>query len=96
MSSPDPPSSDATVTMHLAYAEASILLIESLILVLHERGQLALTDVMDAIDTVIDTKRQQVDNDEHAHVSTVAIGVLHRISNSLAASHSAMRGRSGD
>jgi hypothetical protein len=74
----------AEQTMHLAYAEASIMLFESLIWVLRQRHLVEIPEIVAAIESVIETKRREVDDGEHARISQVAIGVLSRMANSVA------------
>jgi len=71
--------------VHLAYAEASIMLIECLFQALIARGVLESTDVLDALDDVITTKRTQVEQGEHPEIARLAAGVLSKMMNSLQA-----------
>jgi hypothetical protein len=82
-------------TLHLAYAEASVLLIESVIMLLHDRGVLSRDDLLQAVDTVIDTKQHLIDRDIHPEIARVAAGVLRRLQNSLAAATPSSEGRAG-
>jgi hypothetical protein len=72
-------------TKHLAYAEAAVMLVESLMLVLIEKGVLTTQQIIAAVEGAIETKRQMADDGEHARISTVAAGVLSTMANSLAA-----------
>lgn len=71
--------------LHLAYAEASIMLIECLFQALIARGVLQPTDVLGALEDVISTKRTQVEQGEHADIARLAAGVLSTMMNSLQA-----------
>jgi hypothetical protein len=71
--------------LHLAYAEASVVLLESLMLVLLERGVLSKDELVDALETSIETKRGFIDDGIHAEIAKLAAGTLTRIANSLAA-----------
>jgi hypothetical protein len=84
---------DADEVLHLAYAEASVVLIESLMLVLVERGVLSKDELVDALETAIETKKNLIEDGIHPHIATLAAGTLTRIANSLAA---AARGRGTD
>jgi hypothetical protein len=70
---------------HLAYAEAAVMLIESLMLVLIEQRVLTTQQMVAAVESAIATKRQMVQDGEHPNVSAIAAGVLSRMANSVAA-----------
>jgi hypothetical protein len=70
---------------HLAYAEASIMLLECLMLVLIEQRVLTKDQIVSALDSVIATKRQMVDDKENPAIAKVAAGVLRTIANSVSA-----------
>jgi hypothetical protein len=72
-------------TLHLAYAEASMMLIESLTRLLIERHLLSLEDVIETFETAIETKRQMTAEGKHPEVSRLAAGVMAMVANSLAA-----------
>jgi hypothetical protein len=74
------------VREHLAYAEASIMLLECLMLVLTERKLLPMDALVEAVETAIETKRTQVKDGMHPQIATIAAGVLSKIANSVAAS----------
>jgi hypothetical protein len=77
----------ASVTIrHLAYADAAIMLVESLMMKLIEREILTSAQVVGAVEDAISTKRQMVEEGEHPEVSAVALGLLRSMANSLAAS----------
>ena len=69
--------------LHLAYAEASILLIESLMLQLVERGILSAADLIESMETAIETKREFVRDGVHPQIAALAGGVIARIANSV-------------
>ena len=70
---------------HLAYAEASIMLLECLLLVLIERRLVPMETLVEAVETAIDTKKTQVKDRMHPQIAAVAAGVLSKIANSVAA-----------
>jgi hypothetical protein len=70
---------------HLAYAEASLMLIECLMLTLIENNVLTTNEIVEAVETAIATKRQMVDDLEHPEIAAVAAGVLSTLANSLRA-----------
>ena len=80
--------SEAEKILHLAYAEASVVLIESLMLVLLERGVLSKDELFEALETSIETKKGFVDDGVHAEIAKFAAGTLTRIANSLSAAGS--------
>jgi hypothetical protein len=71
---------------HLANGEAAIMLIECLILTLVDQGVLTTQQVVGTVEAALRTKTQMVADREHPRIATVAVGVLTRLSNSLAAS----------
>ena len=79
----DGPSEDVK---HLADAEASVMLIECLMLTLVERGVLTTQQIIGTVEVALSTKRQMVADRQHPEIAAVAVGVLTRLSNSLAAS----------
>jgi len=82
------PTSDeksSVTTLHLAYAEASLMLLESLMFTLIERGVVTIDDISDALRLTIETKTQFVQEGMHAEISKIAGGVLKGIANSVAA-----------
>jgi len=72
-------------TRHLAYGEASLMLIECLMLTLIEHDVLTSHAIIGAVETAIATKRQMVDEREHPEIAAVAAGVLSTLANSLRA-----------
>ena len=79
------PVSASDTTLHLAFAEASILLMESVLLVLLERRVLSKSDLSRAVSEALDSKRSFIESDIHPQIAKVASGVLKRLENSLAA-----------
>jgi hypothetical protein len=71
--------------MHLAYAEASVMLIECLMLTLAEKGVVERQALIDAVETAIETKQHQVKEGTHPQLASIAAGVLSRIASSLGA-----------
>jgi len=71
---------------HLADAEAAIMLIECLMVTLVEQGVLTTPQIVGAVEVALATKRQMVADREHPRIAAVAVGLLTRLSNSLAAS----------
>jgi hypothetical protein len=72
-------------TRHLAYAEASVMVIECLMLTLIEQRVLTKEQLVTAIESVIATKRQMLAEDESPDIARVALGVLGTMANSLSA-----------
>jgi hypothetical protein len=73
-------------TLHLAYAEASIMLLECVMLTLIDRNVVSKEAMIEALETALDTKRAFVTDGHHREIALVAAGILGRIANSLAAS----------
>jgi len=71
----------------LAEGEAALLLAESMLLALVETRLLGKEQVIEAIETVIATKRAMVNDGEAPRVSAAAIGLLTNIANSIAAAN---------
>jgi hypothetical protein len=71
--------------LHLAYAEASIVMLECLMLKLIERGVLSADEIVEALETAIDTKRILAAEGVHPQIGKVAAGALIRVANSVAA-----------
>jgi len=84
-----PPASTtpADMNVHLAYAEASVMLVECLMLVLIEKKLLPVADLVDAVETAIEAKQRLIKDRSHPQIATIAAGVLSKIANSLAAGH---------
>jgi hypothetical protein len=83
--SADAPIPSADVAMHLAYAEASVMLVECLMLVLMEKKVLPLESLTQAVEAAIEAKQGLVKNGAHPQIAIIAQGVLSKIANSLAA-----------
>jgi hypothetical protein len=75
-----------TEALQLAHGEASLLLIESLMLLLLDRHVLSAEDLVKAVELAISTKRQMIEHGTQPRVASLALGTLHTIANSLAAS----------
>ncbi len=73
------------IRLHLAYAEASIMLLECLMLVLIERRLVPPDVLVDAVETAIEAKKSQLKDRVHPQVAAIAAGVLSQVGNSLAA-----------
>jgi hypothetical protein len=73
------------VVEHLAQAEATLMLLECLILELIEQRVLSKQDFLNSIETVVETKRRMLEEHEHATISQVALGILSKLANSVAA-----------
>ena len=71
--------------LHLAQAEAALMLIECLMSVLMERQILSRDSLIEAVETVIATKRNMVVEREHAPIASIAAGLMSQLANSLAA-----------
>ena len=80
------PHVDAATLVHLAYAEASIMLLESLLLLLIDRRVVSLEAIVEAVDATIETKLGFVRENNHPDISRVAAGILVGITNSVTAS----------
>jgi hypothetical protein len=78
--------------LHLAYAEASVMLIECLMLVLMEKKLVPLEALVESVEAAIEAKRGLVRDGAHPQIASIAAGVLSKIANSLAAEQG---GRSG-
>jgi hypothetical protein len=76
-------------TKHLAYAEASLMLIEGLMQALLERKLLTLDELRSIVDNAIETKQAFVDARVHPEISTLATGILRRLGNSISATREA-------
>ena len=68
------------------HGQAALLLVESLLLLLIEKGMVAPKDVVDAIDGVVEVKREIAGTSERVVVSMASIGLLRAVSGSLSAS----------
>jgi hypothetical protein len=71
--------------LHLAQGEAALMLIECLMSILIERQILSKDSLIEAVETVISTKRNMVLDREHAPIASIAAGLMSQLANSLAA-----------
>jgi hypothetical protein len=76
-----------TLTMHLAYAEAGVVLLESLIRLLIDRHVLSADEVLETIEATIEVKRRMAEEGTHPEISSVAAGILSSLANSIAAGY---------
>lgn len=72
----------------LAHGQAALMLVESVLLVLIETGTVDKERILEAVETVISSKRALADKEENRAVSAAAIGLLSGIANSLRAARS--------
>jgi hypothetical protein len=72
-------------TKHLAYAEASLVLIECLLLTLLEQRVLSKEQIIAAVEAAVATKRQMLLDHEDPQITAIAAGVLKTMANSVAA-----------
>jgi hypothetical protein len=79
------PSVNRELTLHLAYAEASAMLIEALLRLLIDRNVLTMEAVIETVETTLETKRLLAQEGTHPEISAVAAGLLTTIANSVAA-----------
>jgi hypothetical protein len=70
---------------HLANGQAALMLVESLLLLLIEKHVLTNAQIVEAVETAIDTKRQLGEEGENIAISSTAAGTMSNIANSLAA-----------
>lgn len=80
-----PEETPEVVRKHLAAAEAALMLVESLMLALVDSRVLTSQQLIEAVETVIDTKRQFVAEGSHPGISAIAAGLVTTVANSLAA-----------
>lgn len=76
---------DGTTSGHAAAGQAALMLVECLMLVLVERGTIPAVEVIEAVETVIDTKRRLAEEGREPEVASRAVAMLTTIANSLAA-----------
>jgi len=84
----------ADVAMHLAYAEAAVMLVECLMLALMEKEVLSLESLTQSVEAAIEAKQGLVRDGAHPQIAAIAAGVLSRIANSLAATRYGRDGHS--
>ena len=70
---------------HLAEGEAALVLVESLILTLIEKRVIAPDDMLQAVEDVIQVKRQMAEDGITPELSRLAAGILSQVANSVAA-----------
>jgi hypothetical protein len=75
--------------LHLAYAEASVMLVECLMLVLMERKIVPLESLLESMEAAIEAKRGLIRDGSHPQIASIATGVLSKIANSVAATQQA-------
>ncbi|MCF4126981.1 hypothetical protein [Methylobacterium sp. SyP6R] len=83
---------DGMDRFHAAAAQAALMLVESLMLVLVERGVIPADEVIEAVETVIETKRRLVEDGHEPQTASYAAAMLATIANSLAAAGPATKG----
>ncbi|MGK9171040.1 hypothetical protein KXR53_32395 [Inquilinus limosus] len=76
---------------HDAAAQAALMLLESVILVLLNNGIVSRLQIVEAIEMVIEAKRDLAEDGVHPKVSLRAAGMLSIIANSIAASSQGRR-----
>jgi len=79
----DPGSRD--LALQLAHGQAALLLLECLMLTLIEQKTMTAERMVEAVETVLATKLQMIQDEYHPQIARLATGLLSRISNSLAA-----------
>ncbi|SEP05757.1 hypothetical protein SAMN04487843_106136 [Methylobacterium sp. ap11] len=77
--------------VYAAEAQAALMLVESLMLVLVERGTVPAAELVEAVETVIETKRRLAAEGQEPAVATQAAALLTTLANSLAAAAPAKR-----
>ena len=70
---------------HLAEGEAALVLLESVLLTLVSKGVITSDEVINAVETVVDVKRQMAADGTSPELSTIAAGILVKVGNSIAA-----------
>lgn len=73
------------VTRHLAEGEAALVLMESLLLTLVNKGVVGRDELVASIETLVDMKRQMAADGIAPGLSTIAAGILIGVANSLSA-----------
>ena len=73
------------VSMHLAYAEACVVLVECLMHVMAEKKLIPKDELVAAVENAINAKKAMADANQHREIAAVAAGVLAQIANSLRA-----------
>ncbi|AWN46101.1 hypothetical protein DK419_07075 [Methylobacterium terrae] len=70
---------------HAAAGQAALMLVESLMLVLVERAVIPAAELIEAVETVIETKRRLAEDGHEPEVAAQAAAMLTTLANSLAA-----------
>jgi hypothetical protein len=78
-------SGPSELNTHLAYAEACVMLMECLMLVLIEKRVLGKEELVAEVENAINTKAQILADRGHSDIVPIAMGVLTQIANSLEA-----------
>lgn len=81
----------ADLELHLAYAEASVMLVECLMLVLIEKKVVPLESLVESVEAAIEAKRGLIRDGAHPHIAAIAAGVLSKIANSVSATEQGHR-----
>ena len=71
--------------MHLAYAEACVVLVECLMHVMVEKKLVPKEDLIAAVESAMNAKKAMADEKWHQQIAPVAAGVLAQIANSVRA-----------
>lgn len=77
---------------HAAAGQAALMLVECLMLVLIERGTIPAMELIEAVETVIDTKRNLAEEGREPEVANRAVAMLATFANSLAAAEPPSKG----
>ena len=77
---------------HAAAGQAALMLVESLMLALVERRVIPAAELIEAVETVIETKRRLAEDGHEPEIAARAAAMLATIANSLAAAGPATKG----
>lgn len=77
---------------HAAAGQAALMLVESLMLALVERKVIPADELIEAVETVIETKRRLAEDGHEPEIAARAAAMLAGIANSLAAAGPATKG----
>jgi hypothetical protein len=80
-----PSGQPSSVAMHLAYAEACVVLVECLMHVMVDKKVVAKEELVAAVENAMNAKNAMADANWHRDIAPVAAGVLAQIANSLRA-----------
>ncbi|WP_133123390.1 hypothetical protein [Methylobacterium frigidaeris] len=83
---------DGMDRQHAASGQAALMLIESLMLALVERKVIPASELVEAVETVIETKRRLAANGHEPEIAARAAALLTTLANSLAAAEPAAKG----